>query len=291
LSTCIAKTVLLRAPAKLNFGLEIVGIRPNGFHELQSLFWPITLGDDIQLEPSPTIGVTGAWENDAPRPRPPVPQNEENLVYRAIELAGGGWKASIRKNIPMGAGLGGGSSDAGTVLGHLSPAIDVDQAAKIGADVPFFLKPVPTWVEGIGETRFPLPGPYPDLCLLLIFPPEELATPKVFKTYRENRPTYSARRKPNWQNGKNPLLEYLGTAKNDLTDSAVKLYPLLGEILRNLEQTGPIFTSMTGSGSTCFAVYKSPTDREESAKVLQSFLRLNNCKGLFAGTYREAIPD
>lgn len=224
----------------------------------------------------------------APRPHPAVPRDRENLVYRAIELAGGGWKATIEKSIPMGAGLGGGSSDAGIVLGHLSPDIDVDLAAKLGADVPFFLSPVPTWVKGIGEIRFPVPGEIPELCLLLVFPPEPLSTIEVFRAYREIGAAYSPRRRPDWQNGKDSLAQYLGTAKNDLLRPAMKLYPLIGEILRSLQKTGPVFCSMTGSGSTCFAVYQSPEDREESAKVLQSFLRLNNCKGLFAGTYRTA---
>jgi len=276
LSNLSPKKAVFRAPAKLNLGLEIVGRRPNGFHELQSLFWPIDLCDDLEMTQAEEIEVQADWAPDAAR-KEPLPQNESNLVYRALEKLGVTYSVKVQKRIPMGAGLGGGSSDAGSVLGQFG-FTDDKAASELGADVPFFLSPVPTWVEGIGERRQKLTL-IQDLCFLLVIPPKPLGTPEVFKTYRASGVPFSARRKL-------PVLpKYLQTAKNDLTPSAITLYPLVGEILEQLAGTGPLFSSMTGSGSTCFAIYASKEDREKSAKVLQPFLRKTYCTSLFARSF------
>lgn len=275
----------MRAPAKLNLGLEIVGRRVDGYHELQSLFWPIDFVDPIELEQTPgRIEVKSWWGPEAPRPHPTPPQGKKNLVHSVLESSGGGWSAGIEKNIPIGAGLGGGSADAGTVLAHLMKwGADGRDAEKLGADIPFFLDPRPTWVKGIGELRQPLAQGNWSFFFLLIIPPKPLSTRKVFQTYQALGGPFSTRRS-SWE----PMEEYLLSATNDLTPAAIQLYPLVGEILTELKRTSPLFASLTGTGSTCFAIFRSAEDREKSIKVLQPFLRKNFCRSLLASSYTAA---
>ena len=98
-----------------------MGRRPDGYHLIESLFWPLDFADELHLSESSTLAVSARWQDSAPRQSPGLPQERENLVYRAAEQALGksGVKIEIRKRIPMGSGLGGGSSNAGSLLRHL----------------------------------------------------------------------------------------------------------------------------------------------------------------------------
>lgn len=183
------------APAKVNLGLRIVGRRDDGYHLLESLFVPLALADVLEFEFGGEPGIRLRVERGAALPAgTPLPNGDENLVTRAVEAfyarTGGSPALSIRleKTVPIGAGLGGGSSDAGAVLRTLaaragSEAPDekalVELAAGLGADVPFFLAPRACQVAGIGEILTPTPG-LPRLWLLLANPGESLATAAVF---------------------------------------------------------------------------------------------------------------
>ena len=115
------KVLMLKSPAKVNLGLQIVGRRSDGYHLLESLFWPLNFCDDIEIEPAPSNSVELLWTSDAPVPFPSLLQNEGNLVGKLM-LGHFGWKPKnpwrivIRKRIPLGGGLGGLSSNVGTVL-------------------------------------------------------------------------------------------------------------------------------------------------------------------------------
>ena len=104
------------SPAKLNLGLRIIGRRPDGYHHLESLFWPIDLADDLIVNEEEGEQSTIIWAEDAPMPVGNLPGPEQNLARRALSSTGGRGGVSIRKRIPLGAGLGGGSSNAATVL-------------------------------------------------------------------------------------------------------------------------------------------------------------------------------
>ena len=176
------------APAKINLGLRIVGRREDGYHLLESLFVPIDLADRVAIEPRETGDLEFHLESDAPG----VPVDGSNLAARAARafLGAAGIEAGLRlvleKQIPVGAGLGGGSSDAAAVLRGLariypdaiSPLELRDLALRLGADVPYFLDPKPALVTGIGEEIEPLPG-IPAFSLLLVYPGVPLATSDV----------------------------------------------------------------------------------------------------------------
>ena len=200
----------LRAPAKINLGLRLVGRRQDGYHELESLFLPLELADRIELEVEeggpPCVALTLEGAADG------VPTGPENLAVRAarafLEAAGLELRlrARLQKALPAGAGLGGGSSDAGAVLRGLAglfpgsvpdlPAL----ALRLGADVPFFLAPRPARVGGIGEVVEPVEG-IPSLGVVLLLRLAAVMTPlRVFPegvpTRRADRWTRPARRAP-----------------------------------------------------------------------------------------------
>ncbi len=195
----VQRRLRLAAPAKVNFGLRITGRRPDGYHELESLFLPISLADELELALEAAPGGPGgepvlAVEGPAASG---VPVDASNLVARAAagflrEAGIAGRRAVIRlhKAVPAAAGLGGGSSDAAAVLrgldrllpGVLAPEALAALALRLGADVPFFLDPRPALVRGMGEQIEPLPG-LPPAVLVLAHPGTGLSTAAVYRAY------------------------------------------------------------------------------------------------------------
>jgi 4-diphosphocytidyl-2-C-methyl-D-erythritol kinase len=178
-STCSGAALRLRAPAKLNLGLRLMGVRSDGYHLLESIFAPIDLCDELELAIVPgatqvELQVAAAPDARLPEALASVPAGPENLVFRAAERfcrargVQGRVQIRLEKRIPAGAGLGGGSSDAASVLTGLAALVADDGqpdlegleelALELGADVPFFLAPGPALVTGIGERIEPLEG-------------------------------------------------------------------------------------------------------------------------------------
>ncbi len=269
----------LKSPAKLNLGLHVVGRRENGFHELESLFWPITLYDQILVKKNETQSnwVTCRWA-DSSENGSSLPQQSENIAYKTLELLNmNGFAIEIQKRIPVGAGLGGGSSNAGTLLSHFRPQYDSVEASKLGADVPFFLNPVPSFVSGIGEHRMPLVNPTP-LFFYLVIPPKPLWTAEVFKVFRELQMPFA------------PKLDAssLTGLQNSLEPAAIQLYPELKSILDMLRSTSPDYCSITGSGSVCFAAFRDAAKCEEISQVFSESFRSRGCKSVLAATHISA---
>ena len=158
------KEVCLFSPAKLNLGLRIVGRREDGYHLLESVFWPLAFGDTLTLsEGALGIALSAGWGPGAPKPSD-LPKNSDNLVVRAARAAGTkNMQMRLEKQIPLGAGLGGGSSNAGTFLKYIvdknGMALNAAEQAAValGADVAYFLSPEVCWVQGIGEKRAEIP--------------------------------------------------------------------------------------------------------------------------------------
>ncbi len=201
------------------------------------------------------------------------------------------------KRIPMGAGLGGGSSDAGAAIRFLmtqrATQESRDFAVKLGADVPFFLDPTPTWVTGTGDIRQNVevtPEVFQKLTFLLVLLPHGVQTKAAFKEYRDQDLMFSQAitRRINQPLGLEGLRTYLAGAKNDLESVATQKVPLIGEVLSELRQLPALYAGMTGSGSTCFAVFDQEESFEKSAQELQGFLRSNNCRSVKAGTFRQS---
>lgn len=260
----------LSAPAKVNFGLCIVGRREDGYHLLESLFVPIDLADQIELEIADDADLHFHLRNGAPG----VPADAANLAARAA-LAfcraagiGAGLRLTLEKRIPAAAGLGGGSSDAGAVLRGLSQlfpgAVSGGQlrelALSLGADVPFFLDPKPALVTGVGERIEAVSG-LPVFSLLLAHPGTPLATPDVYRAYDASSPSLTPFRAGSTMRGVSALARGEDRAlpellKNDLEPAAVRLCPRIGELRRRIESSGALAVGMSGSGPTVFGIFR-----------------------------------
>ncbi|MBN1114741.1 MAG: 4-(cytidine 5'-diphospho)-2-C-methyl-D-erythritol kinase, partial [Oligoflexia bacterium] len=184
----------IKAPAKINLGLYITGKRPDGYHELASIFLPLELHDVIKVSatevPGFEISVSGPFADQCPA-------NNDNIIYRAYKLLcenckiDQGVRVGLCKNIPAGAGLGGGSSDAAGFIVLMNDLLGLRMdnaalkniAAKVGADVPFFIDCKPALVEGIGEIIRPFELKR-DYWALIVKPREGLSTADVYKKYK-----------------------------------------------------------------------------------------------------------
>ncbi len=300
-STC-PETLSFKAPAKLNLGLRITGRRPDGYHELSSLFWPLDVYDDISLtgvhhneQLVEDVKLNADWAEDAPIPSD-LPRGNENLVTRAVRYSGIAADIRLSKRIPIGGGLGGGSSNAGSTLralvqaGWIPSMRAYDLAIELGADVPFFLNPRPSWITGIGERQKAIglaPELLDKLSFVLVLIPTPCSTGEVFKKYKEQNARFSVLEDnmPEFLT-EDALKKFLLGAANDLTPYAEQICPDIGTVIDALWQTPALYADMSGSGSTCFAVYPSRSVAIEAAQVIDEKCRSVRCKSLVARTFR-----
>jgi 4-diphosphocytidyl-2-C-methyl-D-erythritol kinase len=264
------------APGKINLGLRVVGRRADGYHELTSLFAPLDLADDVEVAVSESASLEVEIKLEGASAA--VPGDASNSACRAArafaEAAGLACRIELRidKRLPVGAGLGGGSSDAGAVLralcdlfpGALDGSRLAELALALGADVPFFLDPRPALVTGIGERVEPVDG-LPSLPVLLANPGVALATADVFRTFAAVEPALtkpapdrtirppSAAASPGWR--------FAGVAalnlENDLEPIAVRLCPPIARLTRQIRAAGAQAVGMSGSGATVFGLFES----------------------------------
>ena len=259
----------LRSPAKLNLFLHIVGRRPDGYHLLQSVFQLIDWCDTLTLKPIP--------ENTVRRinPIPGVPA-ESDLVVRAARLLKefyqieSGVEISLKKEIPMGAGLGGGSSDAATTLIGLNLIWDLQLSAEalaklglqLGADVPFFIYGQNAFVEGIGETIQEIALETRDF--LILFPGQGIATTRIF-----HDPELTRDHAPITIDGF--LASPWSFHVNDCQAVAMRICPEVKQALDWISQILPgSKPRMSGSGSSVFAVLGPKTDTAKLENLLQN---------------------
>ena len=265
------------APAKLNLGLRVVGRRSDGYHLLESLFVPLDLADRLRIEVEPAaqtsisvalVGHTGD-----------VPAGDDNLAAGAarafLDAAGLAARVTLTldKQIPVGAGLGGGSSDAAAILRALArhfanalsdPALAAI-AVRLGADVPFFLDPRPAWITGIGEQIEPVPE-FPPLDVLLVTPAPPLATADVFRAFDVAlTPPSPSRRMLALRSGSG-WLPSAALLANDLEPIAARLRPGIGRIRSELERLGAQAVAMSGSGPTVFGLFRDVEQAQTASK-------------------------
>lgn len=249
----------LFSPAKINLHLRILGRRADGYHDLYMLMEKLDLCDAIELE------ITkGSLEIATPIEG--VSQ-EENLIYRAALLlqkesgVSCGVRISQIKQIPMGGGLGGGSSNAATVLKGLNELWGLDWpvarlaeiGVQIGADVPFFLYDGPAIVEGIGDLVTPI-APLPKLPLILLNPGVHVATPLAYRL---------------WDDAQLSSAETTTLLHNDFEKVILDKHPEIATAKKTLLATSPVGALMSGSGSTLFAIYDSVSARDTAFTQLQ----------------------
>lgn len=262
-----------------------MGRRPNGYHELESIFWPLNWGDELEIHPSEQLEVACEWDVSAPFKKGDLPQGHKNLASRALEGLGLKKKVLIRKKIPLGGGLGGGSSNAGTLIRQFGKK-EAKLAESLGADVPFFLDPRPTWVTGIGEVLKPLPMDEElrkQLFFLLLVFDFPTSTPEIFQEHRELKVPFSPRRiHPPLKLSLDSLKLHLGDARNDLEPLVCRRSPAISLGLQTLRKTKAWHSALSGTGSTCYAIYESSQARELGAKDLADFCRIYHCSIVLA---------
>jgi 4-diphosphocytidyl-2-C-methyl-D-erythritol kinase len=250
----------MATPAKINLTLEVLGQRPDGFHELATWMIPIGLYDELAME----LASEMTYESNLPS----LSFDSSNLILRAIERFQeetgqiAAYRIDLRKEIPIGAGLGGGSSDAAAALLllnqlHQTPVTDeklLRLAAQLGSDVPFFLKGRAAWCTGRGEKMEIRAFPH-DHWVVLIKPEFGVSTAAAYSAYKAF-PAEQKRgqtKKTGW-----------GLLRNDLEQPVFQKYLILPEIKSWLEQQAETEVAlMSGSGSTMFAVVKGADDGEQ----------------------------
>lgn len=250
------------ARAKVNLWLNVVGRRDDGYHLLDSLVAFSDLADEIDVAPSQelVVEVVGPLAAD-------LVDDADNLVLKAARLLAGRTgvapRAALRlvKNVPVAAGLGGGSADAAATLRALLDLWQVampveelfDLAAELGADVPMCLAGRAALVSGVGESLQP-PPPLPRCAILLVNPGCRLPTPEVFAA-RQGPFSPVRRLQGPWRD----LADFAGELArrgNDLTAAAISLQPRIADVLAHLRRSeGLRHAAMSGSGATCFGLY------------------------------------
>lgn len=269
--------VVETARAKLNLDLLVTARRPDGWHELDSLVVFCELADRVELRPAEDLSLV----IDGPTAAG-LAADEGNLVLRAARLlqraVGGTLGAAIRltKEIPLAAGLGGGSADAAAALRGLGrlwrAGLDDetlrDLALGLGADLPVCLYGRPARMRGLGERLDPVRG-LPDLPLVLVNPGRPLATASVFRAL--SGPFRAAARPPlRALPSLVQLAVWLAESRNDLEPPARRLEPEIGRVLDDLASlSGCLVARMTGSGATCFGLFGDRGEAETGALLLR----------------------
>jgi 4-diphosphocytidyl-2-C-methyl-D-erythritol kinase len=273
----------LKAPAKINWFLLVLGRRPDGYHDIQSLMQCVSLYDYLTFEDSDTIEII----TDADIPL------EENLIYKTAvrlkEQSGveKGARITLKKHIPLAAGLGGGSSDAACTLKGLTTlwklnipeAKLLEIAGTIGSDVPFFLKGHSALVEGRGEKVTPV-SLKRSFIMVLVKPPVGVSAKWAYSGIKE------LTKKANnielfiqaLEAGDFPSIKSM--AKNDLENPVLRRYPVVNELKGKLLDCGALLAAMSGSGPTVFGVFENRTEAEKAvdavspqwAKIVETLL-------------------
>lgn len=264
---------ILQAPAKINWFLHVLNKRKDGYHDIRSLVQCVGLYDTLRFESSDTIEVL--TEADIPQ--------EENLVQRAAvmlkekEKIGKGARITLQKNIPIAAGLGGGSSDAAAALKGLCRLWDIalppdrllQLASSLGSDIPFFMGSTPALVEGRGEKVTPITMEQIGT-LLLVKPPRGVSAGWAYGEVKHftSKNNDIQRIVKAFHSGDLSILSPFMV--NDLEPPVIRKYPEVGEIKRALMEYGALVSLMSGSGPTVFGLFGSREEAERASGVFPS---------------------
>ncbi len=260
------------APAKINLNLHVTGRRNDGYHLLESIITFADFGDEIAIKENEviTLKMSGPFSKGL--------DNENNLVIRATKILADvfkikkGVEIELKKNIPVGAGLGGGSADAADVVDLLcglwkikiTEKQKLEIGLKLGADVPVCQVGQPSFVRGIGEIVEPINN-FGKLYSVLVNPAINLSTKDVFSRGIKN---YSLPLK-NLPERKDEWIDFLKMQRNDLTENSIHIVPEIKDLLRKIAATNDcIFSRMSGSGASCFGIYPDKNSAIKAARKL-----------------------
>jgi len=263
------ETLTLSAPAKINYLLDVIAKRPDGYHDLRMIMQRVNLCDQISLTVTATPDIIVTCNS------PGIPDGPKNIAWKAAKVlldrakSVNGVKIEITKKIPTAAGLGGGSSDAASVLMGLNELLEIGYSDKelmkigctIGADVPFFIFKETAVAEGIGE-KFTLLPEVPKCWILLVNPGIHISTAWVYRSLQLTK-MKELNRLPEFFES----IEHVASVlSNDLEAVTISAFPIIAEIKSHLINLGAVGSMMSGSGPTVFGMFKS-FDSAEVARI------------------------
>lgn len=255
--------------AKINLGLNIVEKRPDGYHNLETIFYPINLQDALEVtrrennDKEYTLHISGFPLEGEP---------EDNLVVKAYKLLKKDYPGLLPvdihmyKHIPAGAGLGGGSSDTACMIKLLNDKFSLglstermeEYAVKLGADCAFFIRNKPVFATGIGNLFEPVELSLKGYHIILIKPDIFVSTRDAFAEIKPVRPAVSLK-----EIVKQPMETWKNSMKNDFEDSVFKKFPEIAAIKDELYDLGAVYAAMSGSGSSVYGIFKAPIENVE----------------------------
>jgi len=247
------------ARAKVNLTLHVGAVQSDGYHPVESLVVFADIGDDLTFEPADetTLTIAGADE---------LPTDGSNLIIRAMQMVeAASHHIRLIKNLPVSAGLGGGSANAAAVLRQFnSDQSDIELAFNLGADVPVCRASQTAMMRGIGEDITPLSG-LGQLSAILVNPGVAVSTGAIFKAMdaqpRETDPKETA--------SEGDLLSRALSGTNEMQDAAIVQAPVISDVLRAVaQQTGCALARMSGSGATCFGIFRSDAQAQQAAQAI-----------------------
>ncbi len=270
--------MILFPNAKINLGLHVLARRPDGFHDIETLMFPVAgFCDAVEVIRSGGRGATFASSGLAVDCAP-----EKNLCVRAYELLRrefpsiGGAHIHLHKIIPFGAGLGGGSADAVATLRGLTNLFGLNLsdthletlAAELGSDTVFFVRNTPAIATGRGEFLEPFPVDLQGYWLQIVKPPVGVSTAEAYSGITPARPVEPLRKTLR----RDPV-EWQKTLFNDFEPSVFKKYPALAGVKKSLCEMGAVYASMSGSGSALFGLFRerpAPGNRFQNSYIFTS---------------------
>ena len=264
--------MLAFANAKINLGLHVVEKRTDGYHNLETVFYPVKLHDVVE--------ITDAVETNCVIRGIELPGNAtDNICLKAYQLLKRDFdlppqQITLLKNIPVGAGLGGGSADAAFLIKLLNQKFELgledvqmeSYAGKLGADCPFFIRNEPVYAEGIGDQFSAVHVDLSGYFMVLVKPPVHVSTADAYSGIKPMKSGTSLKDLISL-----PVTEWKQNLKNDFEDSVFVKFPEIGLLKDQLYAAGAIYASMSGSGSTVFGIFEKAIALPELEKDNQVF--------------------
>lgn len=245
------------ANAKINIGLHVTNKRPDGYHDIETIFYPVKLYDVLEVLPSTELAFQVHHYD--------FPVGEDNLCVKAYRLLAEKYdlpavSIHLLKNIPVGAGLGGGSSDAAHILKMLDQRFELniaedrlmDYASRLGADCPFFIRNKPMFASGIGTELEDVELDLSSYSVVIIRPDAFISTAEAYQAVIPKKPEVDLKRAIRL-----PIQEWKYHILNDFELGIFKKYPYIQNIKAKLYEEGAIYASMSGSGSAVFGIFET----------------------------------
>ncbi|MFZ4263246.1 4-(cytidine 5'-diphospho)-2-C-methyl-D-erythritol kinase [Sphingobacterium sp. HJSM2_6] len=264
--------MLTFANAKINIGLQITSKRADGYHNLETIFYPVQISDAIEVLPSDKLAFN-IWNTD-------LEPSMTNLCVQAYQLIKADYDIPavtihLLKNIPIGAGLGGGSSDASATLNLLNNFFELNipqeqmlrYASRLGADCPFFIDNKPCYAHGTGTDLSPIALSLNRYQMVIVKPPVHISTAEAYSQVMPTASDIDLRLAI-----KLPIQEWKLNIRNDFEFSLFEKYPLIADIKNKLYELGAHYASMSGSGSAVYGIFDETKGLEELNKYGKVFI-------------------